>query len=514
MNARRIMIPIGLLSGLLSGCGSEEMNLGAAMNLPSPPLPGPWDKGVVLPEPLRGVGDPVRGRDLLLNGNYMSCGIPYKLWNFPIAAPIVQKALGQGRERFPELGRTGKNAEMPYGINVFKTTDGAEVMNLNCLHCHGGYFDGKLVVGLGDPTRDFTDGLIGNIPVDLLQSWMLSPILGFSKADRANTEKILDTARAIGNRTMARTVGNNPADSLAVVLAEHRNFDLSWSEAQLRQIDFYNDDGSPRKDTRFTSDPPPWWRAHKKNSLFYNGMTRGYHRGTMSAASAICVDNIPEAERIDALFADIQAYVETVRAPRYPYPIDSGLAQRGKELFTRTCAGCHGTYAEDPQDDAHDTYPNLIIPKEVIGTDPMIADIGTIHARDGFRIWNQYFYGRITQLAPGSPVPGYVAPPLDGIWATAPFLHNGSVPNLELLLNSRARPRYWKRVDYDSRDFDQRVVGWPFTEVAYGQDAAPAAERKYIYDTTQWSQGNGGHTFGDAFTTDERRAVIEYLKTL
>ena len=70
----------------------------------------------------------------------------------------------------------------------------------------------------------------------------------------------------------------------------------------------------------------------------------------------------------------------------------------------------------------------------------MIADIGTIHARDGFRLWNQYFYGRVTQLVPGSPFPGYVAPPLDGIWATAPFLHNGSVPNLELLLNSRARP--------------------------------------------------------------------------
>lgn len=509
MQTRRII----LLVGTLTACTNEVMDLPLDPGSPAA-LPGPWDRGAVLPEPLRDNGDPVRGRDLLLNSNYMSCGLPFKLWNFPLASGIVQKALGQGRGSFAEHGRRGKNVDLPYNVNVFTTTDGAEVMNLNCLHCHGGYFDGKLVVGLGDPTRDFTDGLIGDIPVDLLQSWMLLPILGFTKADRANTEKILDTARAIGNRTKARTIGNNPADALAVVLAEHRNPDLSWSEKKLHQIDFYNDDGTLRTDTRFTSDPPPWWRAHKKNALFYTGMTRGYHRGTMSAASAICVDNVTEAQRIDAVFSDIQAFVESVRAPRYPYPINAELAKQGKPIFARQCAGCHGTYAEDPLDDAHDTYPNLLIPKEVIGTDPMIADIGTRHAKDGYKIWNELFYGRITQLVTGVPFPGYVAPPLDGIWATAPFLHNGSVPNLELLLNSRARPRYWKRVDFDSRNFDDKAVGWPFIEVAYGQDAAPDPERKYIYDTTQWSQNNSGHTFGDSLTPDERRAVIEYLKTL
>ena len=509
MATRRII----LLVGILSGCANDVMDLPPDA-VPPGALPGPWDRGAALPEPLRDNGDPVRGRDLLLNGNYMSCGLPFKLWNFPLASGIVQGALGQGRGSLTEHGRRGKNVDMPYNINVFTTPDGAEVLNLNCLHCHGGYFDGKLVVGLGDPTRDFTDGLIGNIPVDLLQSWMLLPILGFTKADRANTEKILDTARAIGNRTMARTIGNNPADTLAVVLAEHRKPDLSWSEKKLHQVDFYNDDGTPRTDTRFTSDPPPWWRAHKKNALFYTGMTRGYHRGTMSAASAICVDNVTEAQRVDALFMDIQAFVESVRAPRYPYPIDAALAGQGKPIFVRQCAGCHGTYADDPLDDAHDTYPNLLIPKEVVGTDPVIADIGTRHAKDGYKIWNELFYGRITQLVTGVPFPGYVAPPLDGIWATAPFLHNGSVPNLELLLNSRARPRYWKRVDFDSRHFDDRAVGWPYSEVAYGQDAAPERERKHIYDTTQWSQSSGGHTFGDSLSPDERRAVIEYLKTL
>src|SRR5206468_11465571 len=126
--------------------------------------------------------------------------------------------------------------------------------------------------------------------------------------------------------------------------------------------------------------PPPWWRAHKKNALFYNGMTRGDHRGTMEAAAGICVDNLTEAARVDGLFVDIQAFVESVRAPRYHRAVDAALAARGRILYTRDCAGCHGSYAADPAADESDRYPNLIIPLDVIGTDPVIAEVGTKHA--------------------------------------------------------------------------------------------------------------------------------------
>ena len=45
--------------------------------------------------------------------------------------------------------------------------------------------------------------------------------------------------------------------------------------------------------------------------------------------------------------------------------------------------------------------------------------------------YNSSFYGEITQMIPNDPYPGYMVPPLDGIWATAPFFHNGSVPDIK-----------------------------------------------------------------------------------
>jgi hypothetical protein len=140
--------------------------------------------------------------------------------------------------------------------------------------------------------------------------------------------------------------------------------------------------------------------------------------------------------------------------------------------------------------------------------------MGVVHAPEFVAWYNDSFYGRITRIVPSDPFPGYMPPPLDGIWATGPFLHNGSVPTIELVLNSKARPAVWKRVDLDDTHFDEEALGWPWVEVPYPQASAPDDEKKFIYDTSYWSQSNAGHTFGDRLSPEERRAVIEYLKTL
>jgi mono/diheme cytochrome c family protein len=399
---------------------------------------------------------------------------------------------------------------MPFGVNAFVADDGAEVVNLNCTSCHAGKFDGELIVGLGNVTADFTGMRSGPTPtVEVFQN------LGLTAAELDHMRRVLRLAKVFGPELVMRTVGNNPADAFTVFLVQHHDRDtLAWSDEPLHEVTVRDAAGNEIHDAKVTSDPPPWWRVRKKHGLFYNGMARGDHRGTMAAATSVCVDNIADAERVDEMFKHIQAYIDTVRAPRYERPIDDALAERGKAVFTAACAGCHGTYSADPADDSADTYPNLLLPLDVVGTDPVVANGGVIHTPSIIDWFNESFYGKITPLIVDDPFPGYVAPPLDAIWATAPFLHNASVPTLELVLNSRARPRYWKRADYDDRNFDEEAGGWPWVEVPYSQADAPEAERKYVYDTTYFSQSNAGHTFGDHLTPDQRRSVIEYLKTL
>ena len=117
-------------------------------------------------------------------------------------------------------------------------------------------------------------------------------------------------------------------------------------------------------------------------------------------------------------------------------------------------------------------------------------------------------------VSTAAPADGYIAPPLDGIWATAPYLHNGSVPTIAALLNSPTRPQFWRRT-FDSRDYDQENIGWNYTELDHGKQGERSfEERKFIYDTTIRGYANTGHTYGDHLSAEQRLAVLEYLKTL
>ena len=97
----------------------------------------------------------------------------------------------------------------------------------------------------------------------------------------------------------------------------------------------------------------------------------------------------------------------------------------------------------------------------------------------------------------------YEARPLNGIWATAPFLHNGSVPTLDALLRKQAdRP---KSFSVGVRTFDTSKVGLA---------EAPSSSSLPKLDTTLPGNTNVGHEFGVGLSEDERKWLIEYLKTL
>jgi mono/diheme cytochrome c family protein len=216
-------------------------------------------------------------------------------------------------------------------------------------------------------------------------------------------------------------------------------------------------------------------------------------------------------EQEERTFKDIQAYLLSLEAPKYPFPVDRALAMKGEALFNKTCSRCHGTYGDKW------TYPNRIVPLDEIDTDRTRYDGITQKFGD---YYNKSWFGHEkldtqNRTAMG-PTEGYQAPPLDGIWATAPYLHNGSVPTVYHVLNSKARPKIFTRsYRTDAEAYDTVKLGWKVQVLERGPDPSlPALERRKVYDATQPGRGNGGHTFGDRFSEAERMAVIEYLKTL
>jgi hypothetical protein len=210
-------------------------------------------------------------------------------------------------------------------------------------------------------------------------------------------------------------------------------------------------------------------------------------------------------DKAEADFKDIRAYLLSIQPPKYPLPIDRTLASKGETIFLDHCKRCHGTYGEKW------TYPNRIIPIDEIGTDRrrydgVTAKFGAYYARS----WFGRDYGPVE-------TEGYQAPPLDGIWATAPYLHNGCAPTIWHVLNSKSRPKVFTRsyrTDLDA--YDSHHLGWKFEMLAQVPDPSKTTplELRKVYDTTKPGRGNAGHTYGDRLSDAERMAVIEYLKTL
>jgi hypothetical protein len=85
---------------------------------------------------------------------------------------------------------------------------------------------------------------------------------------------------------------------------------------------------------------------------------------------------------------------------------------------------------------------------------------------------------------------------------------------MEGVLNSEARPKYWIPPKSPDR-FNQKTLGWYYTEPGYGKEsAANRGEKKRIYDTTISGYSNTGHRYGDRFDQQQRATLIEYIKTL
>lgn len=447
--------------------------------------------GTIASEPQR-VGDAALGRLALLEEAYVNCGIPENAFRELLSGSNVVEA----------KGRTSAAQGLPYSNNVFDNEQGVSVVSSNCLACHGTPLFGELVIGLGNEFLDFTN----NQSVFAERAGAL-----VSGADAVLAwQRYADRISVIAPFVQMHTVGVNPANNLTFALIAHRDADTNaWSQSPLLPL--------PPTDPAPVS-VPPWWRMAKKPAMFSMGEGRSDHARIMMAASMLCSDSIDELEAIDAYAPHIRAYIASLESPQYPFDIDVPNAIEGKELFEKNCSTCHGTYADDfgvlqlsAELLSEDFYPARIVPIDVIQTDDTLVRFAHKEGAAYSDWFNRSYYGKLAVAAPG---PGYMAPPLDGIWATAPYLHNGSVPTVAQLLNSGKRPSYWKHIAKDASEpanFDQINLGWVHEVLSQGK---PDHADKSIYDTDLPGYSNSGHLFGDHLSHEQRTAVIEYLKTL
>lgn len=433
------------------------------------------DQPVAIPANPQQTGDASKGYYYLITGDYIKSGVPYNIY--------------QKGQKFqpskPSLNRSGPNAAIPYDFTYIKAANGAELVVPNCLFCHAQTWGDSVVVGLGNSLSDYT------MPQDasLKMSELALNVLA-SDEEKAAGANLIRSGKAAFPYLVTATKGVNIADKLTAVLAAHRDpKSFVWNDKPSIKI----------PEEVIPTDVPAWWLLKKKNAMFYNGFGRGDFSRFLMAANLLTVTDTSEANEVLSHFDDVLAYLYSIEPPKYPGAFDEAKALQGKKLFENNCSKCHGTYGEKEE------YPNLLIPSHIIKTDSAL--LTSNFSSKPFLNWFEKSWFKLGERpASLQPFHGYIAPPLDGVWITAPYLHNGSVPDLYTLLNSKARPTFWER-NFDQPVYDYQKVGWQYA----------TKDKQYTrstYNTTLKGYGNNGHYFGDKLSDDERWAVIEYLKTL
>lgn len=344
---------------------------------------------------------------------------------------------------------------------------------MNCLACHQGKVAGRVTPGA---------------PNSLFALQTLAEDVRNTKLRMHKQLVRMDVASAIF--PLGTTNGTTNAVMFGMALMAHR-------DAQLNIVP-----GLPPPMTHHDHDAPAWWHFKKKTRLYSDGFAVKGHRPLMQFM--LIPENGPEKFREwEDDFREIFAWLESLEAPAYPLAIDRTLAGQGEAIFNHVCADCHGTYG------AEEAYPNKIVAIEELGTDPVrLGALSPEHRQAYGQSWFGHFGEHEAIGNPG----GYVAPPLDGVWASAPYFHNGSVPTLWHVLHPDQRPKVWLR----SEDgYDEQKVGLEM--VAFDnlpESVTIGSERRRYFDTRKFGKSAAGHTFPDVLDEAEKRAVLEYLKTL
>lgn len=515
--------------------------------------------------------------------------------NFPNPYPMP------GEDAASTNGGTG---QLPGGLAQVKDDAGnwTGSIGVTCDICHSGELhaaDKGFVSGLGANTAD----------MQLLLSDLLIPLLPIGLNDTRGVTNAEGLSGLLIGLLDIDSLGLRPDSALLMQIPGNTS-----GAGDTKMPAWWNASHRPRKfwDAGFSYD------AARLDSAILN-LLRPLEQplGTNKA------HNFAQRERIETQSIDTQAYIESLRSPVYPGAVDQDLAKAGAVLFhvkdlwasgknediprpptNGSCAGCHGVYSERY---AHDTAfledPRLrgmagyIAPIEQIRTDRQRLDGFTKPLLEIMSSsWFSYPEGSEGYVSPddknalterlddlavftGTRVKGactwqgampedavgYLTPPLHGVWATAPYLHNASVPDVWSLLDPEQRPAVWRRqltqepgeqgFETALAAYDQERLGWKHEVLMCGaggmpyvscepENAPPAftalvefintlpgtlnslgyqvtqplgragVQERMIFNSHQFAKSNTGHDFTRALSDVERRAIVEYLKTL
>ena len=425
-------------------------------------------------------GDPTKGRELLLNKHYLPRDFHQSVldelwrdWPEPLRS-IAEKSDRQTRRHmtFSRYGFTPRkdNPELPKQFAI----DGEGWYAMNCFACHGGKVAGKTYDGLPN----------SRIALETMYEDMRKT---------KSRMKVNLSGMDVGAVAMPMGTSNGTSNAVmfGVALMGFRNPDLSHKLIPIRP-----------KMTHHDMDAPAWWNVKYRHRIYSDGFVEKNHR----ALIPFVLDARTEGKKIKSWedeFKHIYAFIHSLESPKYPFDINARLAAEGKTVFENNCSKCHGTYGAKP------TYPSVVVDIDDIGTDRVRFEGFTKYDREVYRdSWFADFGKDKTIVEPK----GYLAPPLHGVWASAPYFHNGSVPTLWHVLHPDQRPVVWRRHE---TKYDPEKVGLVFKSF----DSLPASakridQKREYFDTRKAGKNRDGHNYPDLLTAAQKKALLEYLKTL
>jgi hypothetical protein len=430
-------------------------------------------------------------------------GVPYWIW---LVLPRIFPDLLPGPGGYASLGLVSRGgAEMPIGLS--KVTVGFPRVGINCAFCHTASYrlrpDDPPVLVPGGPSHQ------------------TAPQAYFRFLFAAASDPRFNASTILGE--IAKNYQLPLADRLllrfAVIpgtrraLQRARNEQDTWMRKRpdwgAGRIDPFNPVKFrmleiPVDDTIGNSDMVPVWNMRRREGWAYHwdGLSSSLREVVISSAlgdgaSSAWVDRDVarwyEGTGAGSSMKRITDFLLNSSAPRFPLPVDTALAAQGSTVYRSQCASCHA--ADGPR-------AGTIVPADEVGTDRHRLEMWTKGAAAAY---NNYGEGHAWDFSAFRSTNGYVPPLHDGLWLRGPYLHNGSVPTLADLLNPPVeRPaRFWRGYDV----LDAARVGF----VSSGAEAERVGTP---YDTAAPGNSNAGHTYGTALPAEEKRALLEYLKTL